>query len=350
MLLGKGDGTFEPPIFISFRNILKVANFNGDGNLDLMYYTGWREPFIRILLGNGDGTFSQSVITEARSVSSIEIGDFNSDGLDDFVVPHLNTSVFINQGDGTFVRVWELPAFGATDVGLIDFDRNGVLDLVFVTLSASSGSSGTTGTTGAFGSSSSYGSSCSTGTTGFEKKGNIVIYIGNGDGTFRWGTSYSLPVTRGFSRSLTVGDLNGLGYDDIVVKNRANIAVVLNDVRNGPTTSVNLNSNVLLEVSITNSIPVPLTDVNFVDILPPQLSGIIESQALYGPGCKGVISHNSTELSLSSGVIPAYSTCVYRALVKGTSLGSTTNTVTVNSNNGNTATSNTAVLEVISSK
>ena len=75
-----------------------------------------------------------------------------------------------------------------------------------------------------------------------------------------------------------VGDINGLGYDDIVVCNFDDdeIIVFLNDVNNGQITSSTINENVLLEIKITNENDVSITNVNFIDNV-PKLGLIFES-------------------------------------------------------------------------
>src|ERR1700687_6227063 len=56
VLLGNGDGTFQPAVSYTVpqpKN-LAVADFNGDGKLDLAI---WSNFSIVVMLGNGDGTF-----------------------------------------------------------------------------------------------------------------------------------------------------------------------------------------------------------------------------------------------------------------------------------------------------
>jgi hypothetical protein len=82
VLLGKGDGTFKAPIPTtilpqSFAS-LAVADFNGDGKLDVASAG-------LLLLGNGDGSF-QVPIDLGTSGGGITVGDFNLDGRPDLAM------------------------------------------------------------------------------------------------------------------------------------------------------------------------------------------------------------------------------------------------------------------------
>src|SRR5262249_40599744 len=64
LLLGNGDGTFRPPVDVVSGSIfidVAAADFNGDGNLDLVVSTDRSsfvtDPGVFELLGDGDGTF-----------------------------------------------------------------------------------------------------------------------------------------------------------------------------------------------------------------------------------------------------------------------------------------------------
>ena len=60
MLLGNGDGTFQPAVRYTLGGFgatsVALADVNGDGKLDLLVATG---SAVGVLLGNGDGTFRQ---------------------------------------------------------------------------------------------------------------------------------------------------------------------------------------------------------------------------------------------------------------------------------------------------
>ena len=91
VLLGNGDGTFQPPVFLdSGGNFVKavVADANRDGKPDLLLVDECdrrdglcRTASVGVLLSNGDGTF-QPVVTYDAGVSdarSIAVADLNGD-------------------------------------------------------------------------------------------------------------------------------------------------------------------------------------------------------------------------------------------------------------------------------
>ena len=165
-----------------------TADFNGDGKLDLAV-TGTNaqnNPVVYILLGNGDGTFQSPVAYpisfSPTIVAPMATGDFNGDGKLDLVT---GQSVLLGNGDGTFQPAISLPAEyvpSGTDLFVAaDFNGDGKLDLV-----AEEGG-----------------------------KGDLLVMLGNGDGTFTALTPIS--VTTNTISSLYAADFNGDGVLDLVV-------------------------------------------------------------------------------------------------------------------------------------
>jgi hypothetical protein len=113
---GRGDGTFSTEIPAGPRSFtMAVADFNGDGKLDLL--TGQGRVYLR--LGNGDGTFqpAQHPRGAAGGVATLATADLNRDGKADgvfasFVKKTNQTFVIVTlgNGDGTFHRTARVAA------------------------------------------------------------------------------------------------------------------------------------------------------------------------------------------------------------------------------------------------
>jgi hypothetical protein len=111
VLLGRGDGTFLPPLFFPspFPETfplpeIQLADLNGDGRLDLLL-TSELGSEIYIYLGNGDGTFRPGVPVPITGGSAIAAADLNGDHIPDIVTAsyYNNTvSYVLGNGDGTF--------------------------------------------------------------------------------------------------------------------------------------------------------------------------------------------------------------------------------------------------------
>ena len=152
VLLGNGDGTFEPPVFYQTGPAPRsavAADFNRDGKLDLgVANTGaptYPGNAVSILIGIGDGTFLAPANYFASYIPySVVGGDFDADGNLDFAVTSVeersiydrpsSIRTYLGIGDGTFqpgsLSPSSSPASYATVVA--DFNRDGYLDLATV--------------------------------------------------------------------------------------------------------------------------------------------------------------------------------------------------------------------------
>jgi hypothetical protein len=142
--LGNGDGSFQTPIVSTaptYRNYhgtgALIADFNGDGNLDVVGFDG---VTLILGLGNGDGTFTQVLYQNFNSAgnggSNLYTADMNGDGFPDLFQfsPTGGVFVYLNNGDGTF-RGLPLADGGSAGEGTslevaADFNGDGLPDLV----------------------------------------------------------------------------------------------------------------------------------------------------------------------------------------------------------------------------
>src|SRR5205814_8398022 len=124
VLLGNGDGSFQPVRFFSagaaMSKSLAAGDFNGDGKVDLIVANAGSNN-VSMLLGNGDGTF-QAALTFAVGdhPQFVAVGDFNGDRKLDVAVASYNTNtvgVLLGSGDGTFANLATAAAPGPSPRG-----------------------------------------------------------------------------------------------------------------------------------------------------------------------------------------------------------------------------------------
>jgi hypothetical protein len=256
ILLGNGDGTFQPSIDTPTLGAvgLATADFNGDGNLDLVVATG-QSSTAQVLLGNGDGTFAVSSLAVNAPTGSVIAGDFNHDGTPDLLVFNVE---LLGNGDGTFRVGPPITLPGPNRyVFLGDFNGDGVLDLA----SVASGSRGSTISEISFGlADGSFAQPFITNFRGgphnavaadFDGDGKADVFgagmpplsgltpvgglsLGKGDGTFNVvanGFGFSINPIQGatpFPAFAAVGDIDGNGSPDVVIATGSAILVARN--------------------------------------------------------------------------------------------------------------------------
>jgi len=225
VLLGNGDGNFQTPLEYSATSAadVLVADLNGDGRFDLAVAESGCQPYscaapaagsLSLLLGVGDGTFvggTDYAFTANYPATQVVSADFNGDGKPDvaaetnFVPVGATTplSVYLGNGDGTLGA--GIPTTIPQNTGFIaaaDLNADGKADVATVYVNCNAGNN-----------------AC--------QPGDLVVLIGNGDGTFQSSVEYAVGLE---PEDLTIGDFNGDGKPDVATANLASstLSILLN--------------------------------------------------------------------------------------------------------------------------
>jgi hypothetical protein len=205
VLLGNGDGTFQPPQHIPVSgqgpSCVIAVDVNGDAVTDLVTTNGNIGPSsddISVLLGNGNGTFqAPSLFPSGGTKPNFgAAGDFNGDGAVDLAVATFNNgsgstfSTLRGNGNGTF----QSPAILTAQVSPIwvaasDLDGDDTLDLVTANFRT-------------------------------DMPSTVSVFKGNGDGTFQAASHYAAGAT-GTSgpAAVAIGNFNNDGLPDVAIPN-----------------------------------------------------------------------------------------------------------------------------------
>lgn len=222
VLLGNGNGTFQPVVSFPTGNLTElayafaVADINGDGKKDIVVANSCGilrcdQGSFSIVLGNGDGTFQapQSYLSGGYRAEGVVIADFNGDGKPDLAI--LNDSdlgsiggvsspasiaIFLGDGNGTFVAGphyatggYRDSAYSAQALIAEDFNLDGKIDLAVANVCYVNPQV-----------------TCA---------GNVGVLLGNGDGSFQNVVTY--PTAASETLSVVAADVNGDGKLDLLL-------------------------------------------------------------------------------------------------------------------------------------
>jgi hypothetical protein len=140
VLIGNGDGTFTANATVLNIGALpwasKTGDLDGDGHADIVYVC--RNPDVcRWYLGDGAGGFTLGGTRSTPGFpTSVHLGDLEGDGDLDAVLSRYAAGDFLilgNDGSANFAPPVSLPAVSSGSCTmLVDFDRDGDLDIIGV--------------------------------------------------------------------------------------------------------------------------------------------------------------------------------------------------------------------------
>ncbi len=186
--LNDGHGQFTAQTtrvdIISYADELRLGDFNGDGNLDVVASSGRGNAEVSLSLGTGQGTFlPRTALLDGLTRTQLATGDFNADGLMDVALSTpvgtgVELRMLLGSKNGPLtISSMQVLALPARDIGAADMDEDGDIDLLLVS--------------------------------------DALLGVYQNDGTGRFSAGQTIEVNP-YSGTLTVGDFTGDGHVDVV--------------------------------------------------------------------------------------------------------------------------------------
>jgi hypothetical protein len=210
VLIGNGDGTFQPPVtssfqpanisgFPNFRSPFAVGDINGDGKTDLAILDSGN-GFVYFFLGDNSGKFTFGTPIRTYAVSGFYLLDLRGNGILDLITTDslgADFLVYVGNGDGSFSNFTRY-TLGNPSGGffIADMNRDGHPDVLTIYYNNANAN-----------------------------QPILAYFPGNHDGTF--GALTSIGNDPSPNQLVSVADLNGDGIPDLTYLTPSGIGVVL---------------------------------------------------------------------------------------------------------------------------